>query len=489
MVKQVLRIFNKDVRHLWPIISVVLLLMVVHAVFDVRSLPINVSDTNGASSTLALLNILLPLGIFFLAAQVVFQETLPGNRQFWLPRPYRWTNLLASKVLFVLVFISVPLFLSDCYILAIQGFPVLGAFTDLLLRQLIVFVVFVLPSFALATLTTGIAQFLLAWFILLLVLISEQMLASITSHSYGRVTVNLGGGPVFVVSIAALFLTVIFWQYVTRRTTAARLALLVVICAPLPIVWGASFWPHHYSYRGAIEPQPPLTESDIDIALDLGRSVPPQANGQNTPLGMVRVQIPLSVAHLPPRTLLRGNSRITIIGTAGKPLPEPGYIWGGQVERIANEYWLTMSFDRLSFNTIQQQLVDLHTIFELQVVNDVTETTIPLTRTSYLVPNVGLCHVISDARQSFFTCRAGLTHPIQVDLRSNSSRVPGQVIAVLPEAIIPWGLSPTNDLGSPTLLDVQPGSTLEFVPRRKLADLYRTRDWQNIQLTKYIVSR
>src|SRR5258708_33452435 len=125
MMAQVLHIFRKDVRHLWPLTLVVLLLMAAHAFFDVRSLPYS-PDTYLDVPVFYILTLPLPLGIAFLIARLIFQEALPGDRQFWLTRPYHWPQLLAAKVLFVVLFLNVGLFLSDCYILAAQGFPVVS---------------------------------------------------------------------------------------------------------------------------------------------------------------------------------------------------------------------------------------------------------------------------------------------------------------------------------------------------------------------------
>jgi len=191
-VKQVLHIFRKDVRHLWPSITIVILLAIGHAVFDVESWPVYNPGTDRTNAIASLLNMLLPLSLWFLIAQLIFQEALPGDRQFWLTRPYRWGDLLAAKILFVFVFGSVPMFLSDWYILAAQR---LGAFDDvpmLFLRQVLFAALFLLPAFALATVTSGLLQFVLAWFILLLVLVSELVWGS---H---RASVEVAGGEVFV---------------------------------------------------------------------------------------------------------------------------------------------------------------------------------------------------------------------------------------------------------------------------------------------------
>ena len=60
---------------------------------------------------------LLPLGLplvaWYLIARLIHAETLPGDRQFWITRPYRWQSLLGAKVLFVLVFLNLPMTVAD----------------------------------------------------------------------------------------------------------------------------------------------------------------------------------------------------------------------------------------------------------------------------------------------------------------------------------------------------------------------------------------
>lgn len=157
--KQALHIFRKDLRHLWPYIYIVLLLMAANVLVEIRAW--TGPAANSLFSTLGLVTMLLPLSIALLVALLVFQEALPGDRQFWLSRPYDWKALLASKLLLVVLTINIPLFVCDCVILGAQGFPVVSVLPRLLLRQAILFSLFVLPPLALATLATGLTQFVL----------------------------------------------------------------------------------------------------------------------------------------------------------------------------------------------------------------------------------------------------------------------------------------------------------------------------------------
>ncbi len=61
--------------------------------------------------------LLLPFAWIFLVALLVLQEPLAGENSFWLTRPYSRRSLFLAKFLFILVFLNLPLFLSDCFIL------------------------------------------------------------------------------------------------------------------------------------------------------------------------------------------------------------------------------------------------------------------------------------------------------------------------------------------------------------------------------------
>ena len=484
MMEQAVHILRKDVRHLWPRVLIVLLLTAAHAVVEVRSLPVYLPETKLANTLLNLLVMLLPLGMWFLIAWLVFQEALPGDRQFWLSRPYRWPELLASKVLFILTFINIPLLISDCYILGAQHFPVFSVFRDLLLRQFFLTALFIVPFFAIATVTAGISQFLVAWFVLILAFVCEGILASV----WGR---GNGGGflavdvSIFLVVSLAVACGVVIWQYATRRTTVARLVLFAIACALLPSILGL---PSLVSFR-SIAPAPTRLpdQPSVRIAYDPDRTLPSGASWQTPNEGFVLVRIPLSVAGLPPQTLLRGSARITI--KAGEiAWQEPEAVTIGSVERIGDDYWQTMNLRTSRLDILKRQPSNLHASLDLEIVGDEVEQRESLTRHSFFVPALGFCHIL-DTAISNLTCRAGLGKSTETSVRLDTHLTPGRVLATFTPQSIPWGLSPTSDLGTVGFSDAEPGAQLAFIPRRKIAEFQRTLNLPNFQLAKYMLPR
>ena len=52
---------------------------------------------------------LVRAGAAFLIGRLVLAEAIPGDRQFWITRPYRWQSLLGAKVLFIIAFVNLPI--------------------------------------------------------------------------------------------------------------------------------------------------------------------------------------------------------------------------------------------------------------------------------------------------------------------------------------------------------------------------------------------
>jgi hypothetical protein len=477
--KRVLHIFRKDVRHLWPSILIVMVLAGMHAVFDVLSWPVYNPETNRTNAIASLLGILLPLGLWFLIAQLIFQEALPGDRQFWLTRPYRWGNLLAAKVLFVFVFGSIPLFLSDCYILGVQRLGVFDDVPTLFLRQGLLAALFLLPAFALATVTSGLLQFVLAWFVLLLVMVMEMVLMS-----HGSSVVVSSVVP-YLLAFTATFIGVALWQYAQRRTTIARVVLLAVTCAVVPVMM--ELWRLPFFYKA-----PPILPAspkgfDIRVRYDLDRPSPASRGWQGPPEGFVLARIPLAVEGLPPGTLLRGNAPTTV-RIAGRVWPEPKQMWAGSVEREEGEYWQTLTLQKARLNELGQRSVSLHASFDFEVVNDRVETTISLAKESFHAPHLGYCRVFSFGSQTNLSCKTGVAPAVETTLSYGLSQpTAGQTIVSTPENAVPWGLSPTTNNMTVGFNSDQAPTELSLIPRRKVTKFHRTLDAPSVELSRYVL--
>jgi hypothetical protein len=137
---QILHIFKKDVRRHWPEILISLSLLALftrHELHPWTKRP----DFYGFSTYMFFYSgrVIIPALVIvwtFLIVRVIQSETLIGDRQWWITKPYVWWKLLLAKLLFIFVFISVPLYHSQLFLLHKAGFPVLPYLWSVVLLQI-----------------------------------------------------------------------------------------------------------------------------------------------------------------------------------------------------------------------------------------------------------------------------------------------------------------------------------------------------------------
>jgi hypothetical protein len=162
---QILHILKKDAHRHWPEILISLVLLALFTRHEHHPW----QNSNAFSSFSPYFFILAgryitPATILFwafLIIRVVQGESLVGDRQWWVTKPYEWWDLLIAKFLFILIFISVPLFHVHLLLLHQFGFPILPNLSTLLLTQLALYFVLFLPALLLASLTKNFGQLLL----------------------------------------------------------------------------------------------------------------------------------------------------------------------------------------------------------------------------------------------------------------------------------------------------------------------------------------
>src|SRR5437879_9752102 len=139
--RHTLHIFKKDSRHLWKEILVVTTMIAAFAYLGSPRRPVLTAYALPIDRLDAIYRLLLPLAWWYLIAAVVHGEPISCDRQFWLTRPYRRGSLLAAKVLFVLVFLNLPMLLADCVILAAHGFNDCSYLHGLIVRKFLLLLV------------------------------------------------------------------------------------------------------------------------------------------------------------------------------------------------------------------------------------------------------------------------------------------------------------------------------------------------------------
>ena len=250
---QPLHIFQKDLRHLWPETLVSLALFVAFA----WAAPSGWTASQYAGVAVlvaALLKLLMPISWLVVISRLVHDEPLVGDRQFWTSRPYHWAKLLAAKLLYVVVFLYLPFFLMQVYLLKHAGLYPTTVLMPLLHNLLLLTVAIVVPLMAIAAVTSTFARLLLSVLggIIYLLVLSLTMAWFAWRHLAPPAMV-----PIFIAIVIVLPAIALVYQYATRKTTNARIMLVatpLLIALLVLITPATALIRHGYPLAGAGSP-------------------------------------------------------------------------------------------------------------------------------------------------------------------------------------------------------------------------------------------
>jgi hypothetical protein len=334
-----------------------------------------------------------------------------GDRQFWITRPYDWKKLLAAKVLFLIVFLYVPLLLAQCAMLAEAGFTPFLSFPGLLRDSRSLTCLLVLPLVVLATVTRNFARMTLAVLGAAVCFIAFLLLA--LNAPPDRIAIPHENEIEFLLALG-LCGAVVVVQYARRNAKVSwiLLALLVVIVG-VSALGGApdnAQMDHNYppGQRGvataqfayqqtvATAPSAFVTQRRDRV----GISIPVLVSG--VPDGSVTIPDFLQVTLQAP-----GGVRWTSVwqtATMDKFLPG---------ERVANAQF-TMS--RAAYDEFKEKALNLQVTFALTQARVEKVERLTLGQKDFAVPGVGICSPVkgfSDRLDEIglVACRAPLRQP------------------------------------------------------------------------------
>ena len=226
--KQALHIFQKDVRRLWIQIALLWVAIGYFAYLDIRLQATAVGFTDSQVDTVGI-KILAGAIVWVLVARAAHEESLTGENQFWVTRPYEPTRLLAAKVLLAAVVVIAPFFVADCVILGAQQMPVVGNIGGLLLRQVVTATWLILPPLAIASVTRSILEDVLAWIVCGAV---ADICYFPGHHSLAWESTEM----YWMVVAVALMLAVVWRQYRRRGIVLSRVMMAAAVVIPaLPL--------------------------------------------------------------------------------------------------------------------------------------------------------------------------------------------------------------------------------------------------------------
>jgi hypothetical protein len=410
--KQVLNIFKKDVRHYWHEIVVSISLLAAFAWYDVRSWANGglVGYAYEAGSFFfdsrflsGLVDVLLPISWAFVIVRVIQGESLVGDRQFWVTRPYEWKKLLAAKILFILVFINFPLLVADVILLAKAGFQPTHYVVGLLWMQAMIALGLLLIA-AMAAVTASVVHFGLALLVVVLYLIgmgslSEQIPSSSFSSSIGD--------AVQTALLIATPLVVILLQYSRRKTAKSRLLIVGFAAVLLLILVGTP-------YRKVVAHQYPRLEARQQSPVQLALLPPEKQNHGNAPSSEkeVEIVIPFSVSGID------DDSIVTVSGVMVAIEAPDGLRWnsgwrtlGWSLFREDKSIAIRFTLKKKLFERIKSQPVKAEISLALTVSRDQNRTEFVVPQGEFVLPDVGFCAARRLSYEPDIECRSALRTP------------------------------------------------------------------------------
>ncbi len=433
--KQALHIFRKDLRRLWlPV-----LLSLAGVALFVRE---ETQSVDGAIHAEALFPMLLSACWLYLIARLVHEESLPGDTQFWLSRPYSRFSLGAAKACFVVAFVFGPFFFASIVILQSIDLDVLSRLPGLLIKLFYLAAILWLPAFALAAITRRLSHFTIGTLLVLGAL-------GAAGYLYGRFRVVVPGQVSWIsegIAQLILFLgaaAVSVWQFRTRRTNTG-----LVLFAGCLLLSTCGFFISSdvaFAVNAAVQPEPPSFQSVVLSVSRDGNVEPPLKSGETWVRESYTLALPYRLTGIPENIDVNPEA-VTLRINAGDGsslslFERPNaYAVGGLAFRLTQE-----EFDRLSNRPVRFAGTLWLTLFQPQTPQRSAHGR-PVT-----LPGVGRCDSAHDRVGAWIRCTMPLKtrHRLGISLvaRDTGERFHHQTIAY-PRTLSPlpadFGFSPVN---------------------------------------------
>jgi hypothetical protein len=406
---QILAIFKKDARHLWPEILVSILITVALVrIYPNTWLPSQDQFLVLGPITTALV-VLVPLSWWLLITRLIQSESLVGDRQFWITRPYEWQKLLAAKALFLVVFLYLPTLIAHSILLNEAGFHPVSYLPGLLYNLLLISGIIILPLITLATITSTFVRMTLTFIGTVVAVISVGILAGNYSPS-GAQTPGDDGRLSFVL-VVSIFLAVIILQYATRRLWLSRailagIALLGTIAAFLPV--DGYFVPLSYPpSRTAPVQFSALSNPSTDITTDADFNGPKQVSVSL----LVKVSgIPAGQAISPDNVLISIDAPNNLHWTSyWQPIYNQRLLPGTPLTR------LNIKVDRVFFNQVRALPLSVHLTLALSRLQSGEPIRMSIPQQDFTLPGIGICRSPDNESRlygdRYLRCRSAVKQP------------------------------------------------------------------------------
>lgn len=467
--KQALHIFKKDVRALWPQIAAMMLTIALFAAIDIGFSPIN--------QGINFIEILAGAAVWFLIARAIHEESIPGENQFWLTRPYERSSLLISKLMMVVFAVSLPFFVADCLILSFQSLSVTGNLGGLILRQAIVGAWLILPPFAVASVTRNITEDVMVW-------LAGLAIAGLTYFPNSEIRSDVRSiHEKYVLAVGCALLAAVVWrQYRRRGTNVSRGLVAVAVLVPaLPLPQGPALAIEQRVVRQDSGASAISFASVTDHIVVPGETIGYTSGHDRrcAPIGMTVAQV-------------RPDWRIAILGEAVTFESRRGQRWGSGWYTTYNN-WLSTSGTEGTFMACADSAtltalgdgepVAVHISLAVAVLANDPPIKVSASARPFDVPDVGQCQFVLDPRIRLYVlaCKAPVRVPPRFSWADFSMNV---LLPFAPMNLLP-GMSPVFKWvarGDQRIQDAMAtGEQIELRPERQIALLRREVDVREVR--------
>jgi hypothetical protein len=430
---QACHIFSKDVRYLWREIVLVLVLAAMFAWVGTRAV----------DSPFGML--LIP-ACCWLIARLIQAETLPGDRQYWVTRPYSWKALLGAKLLFIAAFVNLPILLAQLAIVIAGDFPLWSSLPGLLWTQVLFWFCMALPIAALSSVIAGIVPLILTIFVVLVVAVGT-IFALPFGFDMGTVLGPLEWvkNAVFVIAAAAIVTLVLRAQYKARETLFSRIflaagaavAVLAYMYLPLPAAFAMQSGISHPN-----ESRQRFDGSSLRVAI-VENKLFRQREFRNEPRDLLRILVPISVDGVPFGTdVLTDAIRIELQWPDGRVWRSSAREMVGLQKRAVegNVYDGVMSISRALSDAERDQPVTLRGSVYLTLFGSARSRTIPVRKKPVNVMDGLQCFKVTLPGTQFL-CRAIFRWPLGIVAAGFSQNDVRPLVGAISYSPFPAGLS------------------------------------------------
>ena len=333
--------------------------------------------------------LLLVLAWCTLIGRVVQGDGVAGKAPYWLTRPYTRPAFLASKLVFVLLFVHLPLYMSHLVIVTGSGVPL--SLVQMLMDQVVLAVCVSLPAMALAVLTTSFSRFVFCGVAVTAAAMFVAAAGSARNSLFAIPTFRSDfGSQVFLATalgiLAVIVVVALACQYRWRSTLRVAVSSFVAVSV---LVLGMLTLPTVFfmQVRAAIV-RPPTVAPTIRFR----EQAEPLVIDPEAYSGPLLVFLPIEVTD-------RNESDFHIVnidvrGAAGREIELSGAPRGAELRPYNysdGNSWLILRISRSDYDSLKDDLVSVHLIVEVET-HEIRETEpIPLDESVVIVDGHAQC--------------------------------------------------------------------------------------------------